>query len=589
MEIYGADVDGIHGVLIQFGAKLEPGSGSAPIGLAGRVVKEGFIRAMKSIDTLDENWNLENYKITIQMDPAEKEKISSGLDLPIAITLLIASLTQPLGKLEELIDKLKIKADKVKKTEERSIIRDNILRQIEQLIEQKEKIINYKKRISEDKNKYLLIGTLKITSGEIEPPGHGMLGMLASADENFKVIVPEQSNIHAALVSKAKSFNAYKAKNLNEVWNILLGKTQPRKVNYIESVATEKKISEYIPDLNAIEGLDKAKLAVAVAIAGGHNILLVGPPGEGKTMISSAATMLLPELSKREIFEINMIYSAKGELKNNEVIKSRPFRKIDSGITNPALFGGGRIPKPGEISLAHKGILLFDEINLFRRSMIEELRSPLEGKKFIVQRQSGYYEYPCNFIMIASMNPCQCGFFNHYQCPKCGDIYVNKKICEKDNIKLIHKCTCNKREISAFKDKLSNPLKDRIDLKVLVSPYDKNPKNPFSHSSQTIRKKITKARELQYERYKGNDENISCNADIKDRSQYSKYDELEIDIKRYFNAIKKKLEISGRLQTKLLLVSRTIADIDQSRKIQEKHIKNAISLMGLNDPYFRTF
>jgi magnesium chelatase family protein len=522
--------------------------------------------------------------VTIQLDPPEAVKTSAGLDLPIAITLLKANLFQNTDKLNEQIKKLKDRSEKSTNLKQKTSNRQAVLEQLEHLICQRKNIVKYKSRISDNTNKYVLIGSLNITTGKLSPPRFGMLSMLSAVPEGYKVIVPEQSNIHTALVAKSNKFEAFVANDLAEVWNILLNKTKPRKVKYIKSHVLEKKISGHIPDLRAINGAAKAKEAMTVAIAGGHNIMLIGPPGQGKSMLSAAATKLLPDLSSSEIFEINKIYSAKGLLRENEVIISRPYREVNKQTSEAALFGGGSPPKPGELSLAHRGLLLFDEINLFKGQTIESLRRPLESGVINIQRVASSVEYPCDFIMVSCMNPCKCGWYNHYVCPICGETFVSTKICPNDKSLMKHKCTCTRREIAAFRDKLSTPIQDRIDLKVLLSSCRDGGNHEFNYATSSIQRRITDARKIQQERYSESSV-IFCNADVKDRVQFEQYDKLLSGIKNSLNYTHKKLNMTPRQQTRLLLVSRTVADLAQSKMIEKSHIAKAVKLMGLDDKF----
>ncbi|WP_417913803.1 ATP-binding protein [Candidatus Electronema sp. JM] len=585
IEIYGVDTEGIEGVLIRFSAALEAtASGMGILGLAQRVVMEGCERAVNAIKTVDGDWDMSNFRITMQLSPSETPKHSAGLDLPIAITLLTGSLLMDEEKIDECIEELNQKAIKKNAKNNPNVL----LRQIDHISDHKSKIEKYRKKIAEDTNKYCLIGTLDIASGAIEPPRYGIFGMLSSIGKDYKVIVPEQSEIHAALVANARGFTAYKASNINEVWKVLLGEARPRAVNYnaAKTKIVRKEVVSYVPDLQAINGAARAKEAMSIAVAGGHNILLVGPPGQGKSMLSSAATKMLPDLTSGEVFEINKIYSAKGLLSENEVITSRPYIEVSHATTEAALFGGGVPPMPGEISLAHRGVLLLDEINLFKKDIIENLRTPLEQRKSIIQRVAGRVEYPCSFIMIATMNPCKCGWLNHYQCQKCGVILINKKVCEKCGANLTHKCKCNKIELKSYKDKLSNPMKDRIDLKVLLSSHDSRPQNKFDFSTSTIQKRIAAARAIQAKRYQ-DAKNIYCNADVKDEHQYQQYDILDAGVKSYLNTISRKLDITPRQKMRLQLISRTVADFLQSEKVREEDVRKAIFLMGLDNEYCR--
>ena len=315
-------------------------------------------------------------------------------------------------------------------------------------------------------------------------------------------------------------------------------------------------------DMSSIKGQEHAKRAIEIAVAGGHNILLIGPPGSGKTMLARAAAGILPELSFDESLEITKIHSVCGELKNG-IITSRPFRSPHHSASTPALTGGGRNAIPGEASLAHGGVLFLDELPEFKRETLEALRQPLEDGVISVARVNAKYTYPARFMLIASMNPCPCG---HY-----GDLYA--------------KCTCTSTQISKYLSRISGPLLDRIDLHVEVTRpnYNHLVSNIKLESSTEIKERINNVRKIIADRFKGN--NIYSNASMT-QDQFEKYCKPDKDGSDLLKNAFSTLGLSARSYKRILLVSRTIADLDQSEIITAEHIAEAIQYRTLDRKYW---
>ena len=316
-------------------------------------------------------------------------------------------------------------------------------------------------------------------------------------------------------------------------------------------------------DFSDIKGQESLKRALEVAAAGNHNVLIIGPPGSGKTMAAKRIPTILPDLTFEESIEVTKIYSVAGMLESNALIKSRPFRSPHHTISVASLIGGGRVPKPGEVSLAHNGVLFLDELPEFKREVIEVLRQPMEDEVVTISRVNASLTYPSKFMMIASMNPCPCGYY--------GDPY--------------HECNCTQSSIDRYLAKISNPLLDRIDIHIEVLPvnYKDLRDDRKVDTSEDIRNRVNKARKIQLERYK--DKNIYSNSQLgtKDIKKYCKLiDEAEFIMKKAF----KKYRFSARTYNKILKVGRTIADLDEDDMIREKHILEAIRYRSMDNKYW---
>ena len=375
------------------------------------------------------------------------------------------------------------------------------------------------------------------------------------------IIVPEDNKYEAALVPE---INVYAAKNLNDVVNhFATDETHVslEKVSVdINKMLANVKEEDYLFDFKDVKGQTKAKKALEIAAAGGHNLLMVGPPGSGKTLLSKCFASILPPLEVEEALEITKIYSIAGLLtKDMPLISKRPFRVVHHSASSVGIIGGGQNPKPGEITLAHRGVLFLDEIVEFPRPVLEVLRQPLEDGKIAISRAKMAVEYPSDFILLASMNPCPCGHLGDSQ----------------------KACVCNDFQIERYRARLSGPLLDRIDMQIEVPRLSSDEllnTAAVGESSAKIRKRVVNARKIQAERYK--DYDIFTNSELTP-NLVKKFCEVDEASKMMLKTAISKFSLSGRAYDRILKLSRTIADLDGSENIQSRHIAQCLQYRTL--------
>lgn len=446
-------------------------------------------------------------KIVVNLSPADKRKQGTAFDLPIALSVLMA-----LGEIQE-----------------RSL--DNTL----------------------------LIGELSL-DGAVKR----VVGVLPIVYEAQKrgckcCIVPKENLEEASLVSGIQVIGV---SSLQEVCNVLKGEVSPSVSS--EKVSTMIEVIKEPLDYSEIRGQYLAKRATEIAVAGNHNLLMIGGPGSGKTAIAKRIPTILPPLTMEESMELTMLYSISGELdKDSPLMTERPFREVHQTVTRTALLGGGTFPRPGEISLSHKGVLFLDEIAEFPKNLLETLRQPIEEKRIKILREKGEYEYPAEFLLVAAMNPCPCG-----------------------NYPNLNKCNCTTPQIQSYLGKISQPLLDRIDLCVEVEkvPYEDLCSEVQEESSEQIRERVIRAREIQKERYKHL--HIYTNSQLGIR-QVEEICVLDWEGKDIMRQAFERLNLTARTYHKVLCVARTIADLGGYEKIEAKHLREALSYRSMNQKFWR--
>lgn len=504
VKVYGAALQGIDATIVTIEVNSSRGIKFYLVGLPDSAVKESHERIMSALQV--NGYKFPSRQIVINMAPANIRKEGSAYDLPLAIGILASA-----GKVSD-------------------------------------------KKLSQ----YLIIGELSL-DGSLQPIKGALPIAITARAQGFQgFILPKQNAREAAVVN---NLPVYGVENIKEVIEFFNDERQLE----VTVVNTRDEFyqhqSHFSYDFSDVKGQENVKRALEVAAAGGHNLIMIGSPGSGKSMMAKRLPSILPPLSLGESLETTKIHSVAGKLnKNDSLIAIRPFRSPHNTISQVAMVGGGQYPQPGEISLAHNGVLFLDEFPEFSRSVLEVLRQPLEDRHICISRTKYSLEYPASFMLVASMNPCPCGYYNHPT----------------------KACVCNPGQVHRYLNRISGPLLDRIDLhiEIVPVPFEKLAETKTGESSATIRERVIKARKIQEERF-ANHPGVHCNAQMENRLLHTYANPNKEGMELLHKAMLR-LNLSARAYDRILKVARTIADLDTSEQIQPSHLAEAISYRNLD-------